>query len=70
MNPAVMQPRSWANDMPTVPVGDSVYAVLSSDLDVGTPAENASQAETTGAFTASVLSPSRLQAQLFLFQGG
>ena len=52
-------------DMPTVPVGDSVYAVLTSELDVGTPAEDASQAETTGAFSANVLSPSRLQASFF-----
>ena len=52
-------------DMPTVPVGDSVFAVLTSELDVGTPAENASQAETTGAFSANVLSPSRLQASFF-----
>ena len=52
-------------DMPTVPVGDSVFAVLTSELDVGTPAENATQAETTGAFSANVLSPSRLQASFF-----
>ena len=51
--------------MPTVPVGDSVFAVLTSELDVGTPAENATQAETTGAFSANVLSPSRLQASFF-----
>ena len=51
--------------MPSVPVGDSVYAVLTSELDVGTPAEDASQAETTGAFSANVLSPSRLQASFF-----
>ena len=52
-------------DMPTVPVGDSVFAVLTSELDVGTPAENATQAETTGAFSANILSPSRLQASFF-----
>ena len=52
-------------DMPTVAKGDAVYAVLTSELDVGTPAENASQAETTGAFSASVLSPSRLQASFY-----
>ena len=52
-------------DMPTVPVGDSVFAVLTSELDVGTPAENAVQAETTGAFSANVLSPSRLQASFY-----
>ena len=52
-------------DMPTVPKGDAVYPVLTSTLDVGTPAENASQAETTGAFSSSVLSPARLQASFF-----
>ena len=52
-------------DMPTVPVGESVFPVLTSTLDVGTPAENADQAETTGAFSADVLSPKRLQASFF-----
>ena len=52
-------------DMPTVGVGDSVYPVLTTNADVGTPAENATQAETTGSFSASVLSPSRLQAAFF-----
>ena len=54
-----------AIDMPTVAVGDSVYPVLTSTLTVGTPAENAAQSETTGAFSADVLSPSRLQAAFF-----
>ena len=57
-------------DMPTVPVGDSVFAVLTSELDVGTPAENAVQAETTGAFSANVLSPSRLQASFYFSREG
>ena len=52
-------------DMPTVPVGEAVFPVLTSTLDVGTPAENAAQAETTGAFSADVLSPSRIQASFF-----
>ena len=52
-------------DMPTVPVGDAVYPVLGTNADVGKPAENASQAETTGSFSADVLSPSRLQASFF-----
>ena len=52
-------------DMPVVPTGDSVYPVLSTNADVGTPAENATQAETTGSFSASVLSPARLQASFF-----
>ena len=52
-------------DMPTVGVGEAVFPVLTSELSVGTPAENAAQAETTGAFSAEVLSPSRLQASFF-----
>ena len=52
-------------DMPTVGVGEAVYPVLTSELSVGTPAENAAQAETTGAFSAQVLSPSRIQASFF-----
>ena len=52
-------------DQPSVGVGERVYPVLTSELAVGTPAENAAQAETTGAFSADVLSPSRLQARFF-----
>ena len=52
-------------DMPTVGVGETVFPVLTSELTVGTPAENAEQAETTGAFSAEVLSPARLQASYF-----
>ena len=54
-----------AVDTPTVPVGDAVYPVLTTNADAGTPAENATQAETTGAFSASVLTPSRIQASFF-----
>ena len=49
-------------DSPTVPTGESVYSVLTSTLDVGTPAENAAQAETTGAYSSVVLLPQRLQS--------
>ena len=52
-------------DMPTVGTGDSVYPVLSKKLDVRTPAEHASADETTGSFSASHLSPSRIQASFF-----
>ena len=52
-------------NMPTVPVGESVWPVLTSELAVRTPAENAAATETTGAFSAEVLSPSRLQASFF-----
>ena len=51
--------------MPTVGVGDAVYPVLTKELDVRTPAENADADETTGAFSASVLTPSRIQASFF-----
>ena len=51
--------------MPTVPVGESVWPVLKKELDVRTPAENADANETTGEFTADVLSPSRIQAAFF-----
>ena len=54
-----------AVDMPTVPVGDAVYPVLTTSADVHTPAENAAAAETTGSFAADVLSPARLQASFF-----
>ena len=48
-----------------VPVGDASFPVLTSDPAAGTPSENAPQAETTGAFTADALSPSRIQASFF-----
>ena len=48
--------------MPTVPVGEAVYPILTKELDVRTPAENAEAEETTGSFSADVLSPSRIQA--------
>ena len=51
--------------MPTVGVGDAVYPVLTGQLAVRTPAENADADETTGAFSANVLTPSRIQASFF-----
>ena len=51
--------------MPTVGVGETVFPVLTKELDVNTPAENADSDETTGAFSADVLSPSRIQASFF-----
>ena len=50
---------------PVVPVGDATFPVLTSDPAAGTPAENAAQNETTGAFTADVLTPGRIQASFF-----
>ena len=50
---------------PVVPVGDATFPVLTSDPAAGTPAENGAQSETTGAFTADVLTPGRIQASFF-----
>ena len=50
---------------PVVPVGDTTFPVLTSDPAAGTPSENAAQAETTGAFSADVLTPARIQASFF-----
>ena len=50
---------------PIVPVGDATFPVLTSDPAAGTPSENASQSETTGAFSANVLTPGRIQASFF-----
>ncbi|MCY3701496.1 MAG: phage major capsid protein [Rhodospirillales bacterium] len=52
-------------DTPTVGVGEAVYPVLTTNATVHAPAEAATAAETTGSFTADVLSPSRLQASFF-----
>ena len=52
-------------DMPTVGVGDAVFPVLTQNAEVKTPAENASADDTTGAFSADVLTPARLQAAFF-----
>ena len=49
-------------DMPTVAVGEAVYPVLTKNAEVKTPAENINADETTGSFSAEVLSPARLQA--------
>ena len=50
---------------PIVPTTAVSFPVLTSDPEAGTPAENAAQAETTGAFTADVLTPKRIQASFF-----
>ena len=49
-------------DMPRVGVGDSVFPILTQNAEVKTPDESAEAAETTGSFSADVLSPKRLQA--------
>ena len=50
---------------PRVATGEAVYPVLTQNATVHTPAENAAAAETTGSFSADVLSPARLQASFF-----
>ena len=50
---------------PVTGVGDAVFPVLTKKLDVRTPAEHAAAAETTGSFSASVMSPSRIQASFY-----
>ena len=51
--------------MPTVPTGERVYTVLSTSAAPGTPAKGVDQSHSAAAFTASVLSPGRIQASLF-----
>ena len=50
---------------PTVGVGERVYTVLSTSAAPGTPAKGADQAHSAAAFTASVLSPARIQGSVF-----
>lgn len=53
-------------DMPSVAAGDAVFPVLTSRPTVGGPhTDSTAVAETTGAFEAEVLKPSRLQASFF-----
>ena len=49
-------------DKPTVPVGTYLIPVITTSATVHSPAEGAAAAESTGAFTVSTLTPSRLQA--------
>ena len=52
--------------MPTVPVGDRTYPVLTTRPAVGGPhSDSTSVSETTGAFDANSLSPERIQASFF-----
>ena len=53
-------------DMPTVPVGDAVFPVLTTRPTIGGPHKDSSEVdETTGVFTVDALEPSRLQASFF-----
>ena len=66
--PAVF-PQSCADflgiDMPTVPMGEAIFPVLSTSVTPGTPAEGSDQAASTAAFSAEKLSPGRIQASFF-----
>ena len=52
-------------DMPTVGVGEPVYPVLTNNTAAADFDEAASVDETTGSFTANVLTPRRIQASFF-----
>ena len=52
-------------DMPTVPVGEAVFPVLTTNATAHVPAENADADDTTGSFSADMLAPSRIQAAFF-----
>ena len=53
-------------DMPTVESGDGVFPVLTSRPTVGGPhIDSTAVGETTGAFSAEILQPSRIQASFF-----
>ena len=52
-------------DMPTVGTGEQVYPVITTNATAHTPDESADAAETTGAFSADALTPSRIQASFF-----
>ena len=57
---------SWLSvDMPTVPTGDASFPVLTQNATPATPAKGAPVDETTGAFSAGVLMPARVQASFF-----
>ena len=66
--PAVF-PRAAAAFMriptPRVPTGEAVYTVLSTSAVPGTPAKNNPQGHSAAVFSASTLSPARIQASLF-----
>ena len=70
---AIVQPVFHEGDaaylavsMPTVAAGDAVYPVLTTRPTVGGPhTDSTVVASTTGAFTADLLAPSRLQASFF-----
>lgn len=52
--------------MPTVPVGESVFTVLTTNLAPGIPDGGAEQAASAGAFTPTTLEPHRIQGSFFI----
>ena len=57
-------------DMPTVGVGEAIFPVLTKKLDVRTPAESGAATETTGAFSAEILSSCQVASELLLLPRG
>ncbi len=53
-------------EMPSVPVGDSTFTLLSTSLKPGTPAAGDDQAHSAGAFTAKTVAPKRVQGSFFI----
>ena len=53
-------------DQPTVAVGDATFTVVSTNLSPGTPGGGADQDHSAGAFTATVVSPKRIQGSFFI----
>ena len=51
---------------PTVPTGEAVFTVLSSNLSPGTPGGGAAQGHSAGAFTPTNLEPRRIQGSFFI----
>ncbi len=49
-------------DRPTVAVGEAIFPVLATNATAHTPAEGAAAGETTGSFSADVLTPARIQS--------
>lgn len=50
---------------PTVGVGEQIFPVMTTGATPGTPIESAVQPESTGAFSADVLRPARIQASFY-----
>ena len=54
-------------DMPTVPVGEKIYPVMSTSPTIAVPAEGVTVPDTTGIFLAESLSPGAAPSCLYIF---